>query len=53
MISSDLTEERLLELVADGLHAWDPLLFSRADDRMGAAFIAIDVFKKAMAGTIK
>jgi len=52
-MSSDLTEERLLELVSQGLRAWDPLLFSRVDDSMGAAFIAIDIFKKAMAGLIK
>jgi len=52
-MSDDLTEERLLELVSQGLRAWDPLLFSRVDDSMGAAFIAIDIFKKAMAGLIK
>ena len=52
-MSDDLTEERLLTLVSEGLRAWDPLLFSRSEDSMGAAFIAIDIFKKAMAGTIK
>jgi len=52
-MDNGLTEERLLELVADGLYAWDSLLFARSDDRIGAAFIAIDIFKKAMEGLIK
>ena len=50
---NNLTEERLLELVSEGLKSWDPLLFSRSEDSMGAAFIAIDIFKKAMEGLIK
>lgn len=49
----ELTEERLLHLVADGLKAWDPMLFARAEDSQGAAFIALDIFKKAMEGYIK
>jgi len=50
---SNLTEERLIQLVSEGLKAWDPLLFARTEDSMGAAFIAIDIFKKAMEGSIK
>ena len=52
-MASDLTEERLLALVSQGQRAWDPLLFARTEDSIGAAFIAIDVFKKAMEGLIK
>ena len=48
----DITEERLLYLVSEGLKAWDPMLFSRAEDSQGAAFIALDIFKKAMQGLI-
>jgi len=48
-----VTEERLLYLVAQGLKAWDPILFSRDEDSSGAAFIALDIFKKVMQGVIK
>ena len=44
----ELTEETLLALVAQALEVWDPILFKRKDDSMGAAFIAIDTFKRVM-----
>ena len=52
-MNPDITEERLIQLVSEGLKAWDPMLFARSEDSMGAAFIAIDIFKKAMEGVLK
>lgn len=49
----EVTEERLCYLVAEGLKVWDPILFAREEDSQGAAFIALDIFKKVMEGYIK
>ena len=41
-----LTNDPLVERVADALYAWDKLLFNRLADRYGAARVAVDTLRQ-------
>ena len=41
-----LTDDHLVEQVAEALYNWDRLMFTRMADRYGAARIAVDTLRK-------
>ena len=41
-----LTDDHLVEKVAEALYNWDRLMFTRMADRYGAARVAVDTLRK-------
>jgi hypothetical protein len=41
-----MTDDVLVEQVAEALYNWDKLLFTRLSDRYGAAKVAVDTLRR-------